>query len=131
MNMKAMRNIPQAAGYKKGDVLVIFGELFSKGYVNGIVDEAKKIGMTIVHSTVGRRDADGGLRALNSEEASSVPQPFINIPLEAGFDMEKDVSGVSPCDQLQGVKMKEWGNKLLDWDKVEDSKNRATERFRS
>lgn len=131
MNMKAMRNIPQTAGYKKGDVLVIFGELFSKGYVNGIVDEAKKAGMTIIHSTVGRRDSNGELRALNDEESSLIPKPFINIPLEAGFDMEKDATGISPCDQLQGVKMKEWNKDLLDWSKIEDSQNRATERFRS
>ena len=65
--MKSLRNIPQTAGYKKGDVLVLFGELFSKGYANGIVDEAEKMGMTIVRSTVGRRDSDGTLRSLNSE----------------------------------------------------------------
>ena len=42
---------------------------YKKGvYANGIVDEARRAGMTIIGITVGRRDKDGALRALNAEE---------------------------------------------------------------
>lgn len=128
--MKALRNIPQKASYKKGDVLVLFGELFSKGYANGIVDEAEKLGMTIVRSTVGRRDADGSLRALNADEASAQAKPFINIPLEAGFDMEPDSKGVTPCDQLKGIKMNDWDGEHLDWKSIEESQKNGVARFK-
>ncbi|MCB0377746.1 MAG: hypothetical protein KDD33_04575 [Bdellovibrionales bacterium] len=128
--MKALREIPKTAGYKKGDVLVLFGELFSKGYANGIVDEAEKLGMTIIRSTVGRRDADGHLRALNEEEASSQPLPFINIPLEAGFDMEPAKDGTTPCDQLKGIKMSDWDANHLDWEKIKQSQVNGVHRFR-
>ena len=33
----------------------IIGELFSRGYANGLVEEAEKCGMTILRATVGRR----------------------------------------------------------------------------
>jgi hypothetical protein len=129
--MKGLRQIPDLAPYKKGDVMVVFGELFSRGYANGIVDEAEKRGMTVVHSTVGRRDADGQLRALNGDELKDKPKPFINIPLEAGFDMEPDSDGVSPCDQLKGIKMSDWDQDHLNWESVLDSQKRGIERFRS
>lgn len=128
--MDALRQPPQLAQYKKGDVLVLFGELFSRGYANGIVDEAQKRGLTIVRSTVGRREADGALRALNAEEIQSIPQPFINIPLEAGFDMEPDSQGASPCDQLKGIKMSDWDKDHLNWDSILDSQKRGVQRFR-
>ena len=126
-----MRNLPSDAGYKKGDVMVIFGEIFSKGYVNGIIDAGKKLGMTVVQTTVGRRENDGTLRPLNSEELADKEQPFINIPLEAGFDVEPADNGVSPCDQLAGVKMKEWQSAQLDWELVEQSRTRALKRFKA
>lgn len=124
-----LRNLPPQAPYKKGDVLVLFGELFTRGYANGIVDEAQKYGLTIVRSTVGRRDG-GELRELNEEEASSIPQPFINIPLEAGFDMEPDDKGTSPCDALKGYKMDEWSSIKLNWDGIEQSRKKGEARFR-
>ncbi len=127
--MESMTTKPSVAGYKKGDVLVLFGELFSKGYANGLVDEAEKMGMTIVRSTVGRRDSDGSLRALNEEEKKNIPTPFINIPLEAGFDMEPDSKGTTPCDQLRGIKINDWDQDHLDWDSVLESQARGTERF--
>jgi len=126
-----LRQIPPEAKYKAGDVLVVFGELFSRGYANGIVDEAIRAGMKVVRSTVGRRESDGQLRALNAEEFAAQPQPFINIPLEAGFDMEPcSQDGTSPVDQIKHVKMGEWAEAKLDWAKVEDSRRKATERFR-
>ncbi len=128
--MKSMTELPPLSGYKKGDVMVLFGELFSKGYANGLVDEAEKQGMTIVRSTVGRRESDGSLRALNDDEIQNIPQPFINIPLEAGFDMEPDAKGVTPCDQLKGIKMSDWDKDHLDWASILESQARGTERFR-
>ncbi len=129
--MESMTALPAKAGYKSGDVLVLFGELFSKGYANGLVDEAEKLGMTIVRSTVGRRGSEGQLRALNDEEAQNVPQPFINIPLEAGFDMEPDSQGTTPCDQLKGIKMKDWDKDHLNWDSILESQKKGVERFRN
>jgi len=127
-----LRQLPPTASYRRSqDVLVVFGELFSRGYANGIVDEAERAGMKVIRSTVGRRDADGGLRPFNADELASQTQPLINIPLEAGFDMEPcGQDGTTPCDQLKNVKMGEWAQIKLDWAKVEDSRRRATERFR-
>jgi hypothetical protein len=61
-----LRNLPQKAQFKKGDVLVVFGELFQRGYANGIVDEAERAGLKVIYSTVGRRDNDGKLRPLKT-----------------------------------------------------------------
>lgn len=124
-----LRNLPDQPGFKSGDVMVVFGELFSRGYANGLVEAAERRGMTIVRATVGRREKDGQLRALNEEEKAGVPKPFINIPLEAGFDMEPASDGISPCDHLATVKMKEWDSTKLDFDKVEESRVSARKRF--
>jgi hypothetical protein len=125
-----LREVPQTSGWKKGDVMVVFGELFSRGYANGIVDEAERAGLKIIRSTVGRRDADGKLRNLNAEELAAQPKPFINIPLEAGFDLEPSAQGASPADQIKSVKMSEWENAKLDWAQVQDSRERGVARFR-
>jgi len=130
----AMREVPATAGFKEGDVLFLCGELFGRGYANGIVDEAKAKGMTIIGSTVGRRDSDGTLRALNDEELASAEAALggkiINIPLEAGFDMEPGSDGISPVDRFKGVKPDEWATVSLDPAQVEYSKERGTQRFR-
>lgn len=120
---------PEISPYKKGDVLVLFGELFQRGYANGLAEEAKRRGMTIVHATVGRRE-NGTLRALNAEEAAKIPQPFINIPLEAGFDMEPDNKGLSPNEQLKDVKLSEWESAKINFTSIEESRSRAVARFR-
>lgn len=128
-----MRELPARAGYGKGDVLVLFGELFGRGYANGIVEEARDHGMTIIGATVGRRDADGALRALTGEELAVAEEflggTIINIPLEAGFDMEPAGDGRTPLDQLKGVKPDEWENVRLDWDGIEQSRSRGIKRF--
>jgi hypothetical protein len=112
-----MRALPALGAYKKGDVLVLVGELFNRGYANGLVEEAERIGMTIVRGTVGRRDRDGQLRPLNEEECAQIPQPFINIPLEAGFDLEPLPNGSTLCDQLKDVKLSDWQEaKIKDTD---------------
>ena len=125
---------PTETPYTCDDVLVLFGELFPNGYANGLVKEAQKRGMKIIYSTVGRRNKDDQqLRPLNDEELSQQPtkQPtsFINIPLEAGCDMEPCESGVSPVDQMSQVKMSGWQDLKLDWKKIDESQKRADERF--
>jgi uncharacterized protein YggL (DUF469 family) len=125
-----IREKPAVAPYKSGDVLVLFGELFSRGYANGLVEEAEKMGMTIVRATVGRREKDGSLRALTAEETANIPKPFINIPLEAGFDMEPASNGQSPIDQMAGIKLSEWENAKTEMKLIEESRVRGAERFR-
>jgi hypothetical protein len=130
----AMREVPATAGFKEGDVLFLCGELFGRGYATGIVDEAKAKGMTIIGSTVGRRDSDGTLRALNDEELAAAEAilggKIINIPLEAGFDMEPGSDGISPVDRFKGVKPDEWATVTLDPAQVAYSKERGSQRFR-
>ncbi|WP_415061976.1 enoyl-acyl carrier protein reductase FabMG [Bdellovibrio sp.] len=125
-----LRDKPALSPYKKGDVLVLFGELFSRGYANGLVEEAERRGMTIVRATVGRREKDGSLRPLTAEESANIPQPFINVPLEAGFDMEPDSHGVTPCDQLKDVKLGEWDQVKLNWTSIEESEKKGVVRFK-
>ncbi|MBY0555106.1 hypothetical protein K2P97_11300, partial [bacterium] len=91
-NYFPIRQKAQKHNFQKGDVLVLFGELFNRGYANGLVEEAERNGLTVIRATVGRRDAEGNLRNLTNEETENIPKPFINIPLEAGFDLEKDSS---------------------------------------
>lgn len=125
-----LKEKPALSPYKKGDVLVLFGELFSRGYANGLVEEAERVGMTIVRATVGRREKDGSLRALTAEEAAGIPQPFINIPLEAGFDMEPDSQGLTPCDQMKDAKLSDWESTKINWHSVNESQQKGVTRFR-
>lgn len=130
VQIPSLRSVPPQPPYKKGDVLVVFGELFARGYANGIVDEATAAGLKVIYSTVGRRDENNQLRALNEEELAKQPPTFINIPLEAGFDMETASNGKSPVDQLHGVKMSEWSQAKLDWQAVEESRKKGVDRFK-
>jgi hypothetical protein len=125
----AIRNLKKDSTFKKGDVLVLFGELFARGYANGLVEEAERRGMTLIRATVGRRDKDGTLRALNAEEAAAVPKPFINIPLEAGFDLEPDDNGVSPVDQIKDVRLSDWETAPMNKVSLEQSRKKGRERF--
>ncbi|MEK6554867.1 MAG: hypothetical protein AABZ31_06495 [Bdellovibrionota bacterium] len=124
-----LRELPKSPQYKKGDVMVMFGELFTRGYANGIVEEAERIGMKVIYSTVGRRDAEMNLRPLTAEELAEKAQPLINIPLEAGFDLEPDSKGRRPVDQLKEYGLTGWEAAELDWDSLNDSRKRGTERF--
>jgi hypothetical protein len=126
-----LRQLRPESGYKAGDVLVVFGEVFARGYVNGLIDEAKKAGMKVIYSTVGRRDGEGSLRPLNAEELASKDQPLINIPLECGFDLAPSKSGITPADQLKGLKLSEWNQAQLDWKQVEESRAAGREGFRA
>lgn len=132
---KALQQLPEPAGYKAGDVLVLIGELFGRGYANGLVDEAKRIGMTVIGTTVGRRDSDGTLRPLNAEELGQAEAllggSIINIPLEAGFDMES-VDGVpSIAEQLKKAKPDDFATISFVEGSVEKACAAGTERFRT
>ena len=100
----SLRNIPQNNIFRKGDVFVLFGELFGRGYANGLVNEARKAGMTIVGITVGRRDENNALRALTDEELATAEANLggriINVPLMAGFDL--DAPAGNPPDRSAG-----------------------------
>jgi hypothetical protein len=133
MNFAPLRELPPKAGYGKGDVLVVFGELFGRGYANGIVEEARRAGMTIVGATVGRRDGDGPLRPLTGEELAQAEANLggriVNVALEAGFDLEPADGGPSPVEQLKGAKPDGWETFELDWKLIERSKEAGARRF--
>lgn len=130
-SFQPLREIRPESGYKKDDVLVIFGEVFARGYVNGLIEHARKIGMKVIFSTVGRRDDQGQLRPLTSEELAAKEQPLINVPLECGFDLEKSAQGKSPCDQLAGLKLSQADQAELDWTQVDESRKKGRESFRT
>lgn len=125
-----LKHIPQNHNYEKGDQLVIFGEVFDRGYVNGLIDEAGHAGLKVIYSTVGRREKDGTLRELNKEELSEKSEPLINVPLEAGFDLTASKSGISPVDQLKSVGLKGWQDVKLDWNSIHESKEIYESDFR-
>jgi hypothetical protein len=132
---KALRHIPQANLFRQGDVFVLFGELFGRGYVNGLIDEARKAGMTILGITVGRRNDDGSLRALTAEERAEAEAKLggriVNIPLMAGFDMDAPAGEQNPTEMLSGVTLKSWQEDKLDWDKIELCRQAGVARFTS
>jgi hypothetical protein len=133
MTYNPLRELPPRGGYGRGDVLVVFGELFGRGYANGIVDEAKRAGMTIVGATVGRRDGDGPLRPLGDAELAQAEANLggriVNVPLEAGFDLESADGAPSPAEQLKGAKPDAWETFKLDWDAIARSKRAGARRF--
>lgn len=126
-----LREIPAPSRFKKGDLMVVFGELFARGYANGIVDEAQKAGLKIIYSTMGRRDDNDQLRPLTAEELAEKSQPCINVPLEAGFDLEPSNQGVRPVDQLKDYGLTGWENAKLNWQMIEESRNKGVARFRT
>ncbi|EWS63031.1 hypothetical protein Y695_03739 [Hydrogenophaga sp. T4] len=48
----ALNQLPQKNIFRAGDVFVLFGELFGRGYANGLVNEARQAGMSIIGITV-------------------------------------------------------------------------------
>jgi hypothetical protein len=132
---RPLQQLPEPAGYKAGDVLVLIGELFGRGYANGLVDEAKRIGMTVIGTTVGRRDSEGLLRPLNADELAIAEAllggSIINVPLEAGFDMES-VDGIpSVAEQLKKVRPDDFATISFIDGSVEKACAAGTARFRS
>ncbi len=111
--------------------LVVFGELFNRGYANGLVEEAQKNNYKIIKSTVGRRDSNQNIRALEDHEKPTDAFHFINVPLEAGFDMEVDeASGTSPVDDLKELGLKNWADFSWPKGKLENCLQKGRARFR-
>ncbi|UUZ53643.1 hypothetical protein LP419_33940 [Massilia sp. H-1] len=119
----SLRHIPSAQLFKKGDVFVLFGELFGRGYVNGLIDEGAPPSMTIVGITVGRHDENNALRALNAEELAEAEEKLggkiINVPMMAGFDLDAPADEQNPTEMLSGITLKTWQEDKLDWAKIE------------
>lgn len=121
--------------FREGDVLFLFGELFGRGYATGLVDAAKAAGMTIIGATVGRRDADGTLRPLTTEELQQAEAGLggriINVPLMAGFDMDAPEGGQNPTEMLADMTLDNWQTFTLDWVQVDRSRAAGTQRFKA
>jgi len=132
---RPLQQLPEPAGYKAGDVLVLVGELFGRGYANGLVDEARRIGMTVIGTTVGRRDNGAGLRPLNTEELAEAEAllggAIINIPLEAGFDMESVDDTPSVAEQLKKARPDDFATVTFIEGSVERARAAGIARFRS
>lgn len=130
-----MTQLPETGGYKAGDVLVLVGELFGRGYANGLVEEAKRVGMTVIGTTVGRRDSDGSLRPLNAEELAEAESilggTVINVPLEAGFDMEAADGQPSVAELLKKARPDDWDTISFPAGLVEKACTAGTARFRA
>ena len=132
MKFTPLKVIPQNNIFGKNDVFVLFGELFDKGYVNGLIQQAKNHQMEIIGITVGKRDDIKGLRALTKEELQENEKrlggKIINIPLEAGFDLEK-VQNCSAVDLVNAVNKKNWKSAKLDTQHIMLCKKQAEEKF--
>jgi hypothetical protein len=130
----ALNRISENKVFRKGDVFVLFGELFGRGYVTGLLDEARRTGMEIVGITVGRRDESNVLRPLTPEELADAEArlggKIINLPLMAGFDLDAPEGGPTPTDLLAGMTLESWAEDKLDWDYVAQCREAGTARFR-
>ncbi len=129
-----LRNVPQSNIFRKGDVFVLFGELFGRGYANGLINEARKAGMTIVGVTVGRRNEDNTLRALTAEELATAEANLggriINVPLMAGFDLDAPAGTPTPTDMVAEMTLKTWQDDKLDWAHIEKCREIGVKRFK-
>lgn len=130
----ALRDIPQSNIFRKGDTFVLFGELFGRGYANGLINEAKQAGMTIVGITVGRRDENNALRALTPDELAEAENNLggriINVPLMAGFDLDAPAGEPTPTDLLADMTLKSWQEDKLDWPHIEKCREVGIARFK-
>lgn len=134
-NYTPMTQLPEPAGYAAGDYLVLVGELFGRGYANGLLEEARRIGMNVIGTTMGRRDADGTLRPLNAEELAEAEAllgaRIINVPLEAGFDMDALDGQPSIAEQLRKAKSDSWEEITFSPEYIEHTRAAGASRFRS
>jgi hypothetical protein len=131
----ALNQLPQKNIFRAGDVFVLFGELFGRGYANGLVNEARQAGMSIIGITVGRREADGTLRPLTDEELAAAEDnlggKIINVPLMAGFDMDAPAGTPTPTEMLGKLTLKSWTEDKLDWDHIAKCREIGVERFKT
>ena len=132
-NPVALNRLSENTVFRKGDVFVLFGELFGRGYATGLLDEAKRAGMEIIGITVGRRDENNALRPLETEELAAAEAQLggriINIPLMAGFDLDAPADGPTPTDLLAKMTLETWEHDKLDWDYIGRCRDIATARF--
>lgn len=132
-NLVAVDRLSENTVFRKGDVFVLFGELFGRGYATGLIDEARRTGMEIIGITVGRRDENNALRPLTPEELSEAESrlggKIINVPLMAGFDLDSPEGGPTPTDLLAKLTLENWQDEKLDWDYIEKCRQAGTERF--
>jgi len=128
-----LRDVPQANIFRKGDVFVLFGELFGRGYANGLINEARQAGMTVIGITVGRRDENSALRSLTDEELAIAEENLgghiINVPLMAGFDLDAPAGEPTPTELLGGMTLKSWQEDKLDWAHIEKCRAVGVKRF--
>lgn len=119
--------------FREGDVFVLFGELFGRGYATGLVDEARKADMQIIGITVGRRDATNSLRALTDEELAQTEEnlggKIINVPLMAGFDLDAPEGEPTPTDLLNQMTVDNWQDVKLDWEHIAKCRDHGIARF--
>lgn len=129
-----LSSLPQNNIFRPGDVFVLFGELFGRGYATGLVEQARQAGMKIVGITVGRRDENKILRPLNEEELAaaedSLGGTIINIPLMAGFDLDAPEGEPTPTDLLNKMTLKTWQEDKLDWAYIEKCRKIGVSRFK-
>ena len=134
MTITSLNQLPQTNIFRKGDVFVLFGELFGRGYASGLVGEARKAGMEIVGITVGRRDENNALRPLDAEELAAAEANLggriINVPLMAGFDLDAPAGEPTPTDLLGKLTLKTWETDKLDWDHIEKCRQVGIQRFK-
>lgn len=132
-NRTSLHQLPQQNIFRKGDVFVLFGELFGRGYANGLVNEARKAGMQIVGITVGRRDENNALRPLSDQELAAAEAglggKIINVPLMAGFDLDAPAGEPTPTDLLGSMTLKTWMDDKLDWAHIEKCREIGIQRF--
>jgi hypothetical protein len=132
-NLISLDHLPENSVFRKGDVFVLFGELFGRGYATGLIDEARKAGMEIVGITVGRRDENNALRPLDADELAAAEARLggriINLPLMAGFDLDAPAGGPTPTDLLAKMSLESWQHDKLDWDYITQCREIATNRF--
>jgi len=132
---KPMAHLPEASGYRAGDYLVLVGELFGRGYANGLLEEARRIGMNVIGTTVGRRGSDGVLRPLNADELAEseavLGATVLNVPLEAGFDMETVDGQESFAEQLKSVRSDTWDQISFTEALIESARTCGALRFRN
>ncbi|MBI3678106.1 MAG: hypothetical protein HY243_15970 [Proteobacteria bacterium] len=131
----SLHQLPKKNIFRKGDVFVLFGELFGRGYANGLVREARKAGMQIIGITVGRRDETNKLRPLTDDELASAESglggKIINVPLMAGFDLDAPDGEPTPTELLGTMTLKTWMEDRLDWTHIEKCRQVGVRRFQN
>ncbi|MCO6185700.1 hypothetical protein [Rhizobium sp. L1K21] len=136
MNLRtSLRELPENKLFQKGDVFVLFGELFDRGYANGLVEQARAAGLEIIGFTVGRRTESGELRPLTDEELATAEARLggriINVPLMAGFDQDAPAGGLKPQEIIGQLTLENWKDAKFDWDYLAECRKIGVDRFRS